>query len=140
MTDNFAALTLRLSPEFFPDGDDGSRVAGMHLAQELGKHLEMNGHAIPSWVKGGCEEDAWVYLESERSNVRYQYIISYFPRRDEDYWMSIHYDLNVGWLRRLFGASSDIPIGDPIHNVLRDFGAKYKDSNLLTRSEVDAEL
>lgn len=132
MADSFVALILRFSP------DIGSRIAGMQLAQDLGKHLETNGHTVSSRRTGGLSDCHYDYLESKQANVRYKYIITYFPRRDDDRWMLIEYDLDVGWLKRLFGASGDISIGDPIHELLRDFGAKYEDSKLLKRSEINA--
>jgi hypothetical protein len=136
-TKSYAVLALTLAPEFFPEGDDICKFAGTHLAHELGEHLEKNGHKIPSWVRGGCQEDWGVYFESERQDVRYQYMIMFFPRGDV-HGMAIQYDIRVGWFRRLFRGQPSIPMDDPIHEVLREFGTQYKDSELLTRPRFDA--
>ena len=142
MADTFAALIVKFSPDLcsliFRGGRFASRTAGIYLGDELGKHLETNGHTVSSRRTGGLSDSHYDYLESKRANFRYKYIITYFPRRDDDRWMLIKYDLNIGWLKRLFGATSDIPIGDPIHKVLRDFGEKFEDSKLLKRSEINA--
>jgi hypothetical protein len=135
MREPYAVLALSLPEAYFLDGDASCRLAGTYIALELGTHLEKHGHKIPPWVRGGCQEDAWVYLESECMGVRYSYTIVSFPRGDNLRSMAVQYDVAVGWLKRLFGATPTISADDPIHALLREFGARYENSELLTRSE-----
>lgn len=131
----YAVLAINLPEAYFPDGDDSCRLAGTYIAMELGTHLQKHGHTIPPWVKGGCQEDAWVYLESEHLGVRYAYTIVFFPRGDDLRSMAIQYGVTVGWLKRLIGKQPKMPADDPIHDVLREFGARFEDSEFLTESE-----
>ena len=60
----YAVLAVTLPADCFADDDDICLKAGGHIAERLGEHLEANGHSIPDWVRGGCQEDWGVYLES----------------------------------------------------------------------------
>jgi hypothetical protein len=139
----YSVLALTLPAEFFPDEDDIARKAGVHVATRLGNHLAERGHSIPDWVRGGCEEDACVYLESEREGVRYDYVIVFFGReagRGSDCrWMAVQYGTRVGLWARLWSRQPQLRVDDPIHEVLREFGATHERFELLTQSEFRKE-
>jgi hypothetical protein len=123
-----AVLAVPLPAEYFPDGDDICRAAGTHLARELGAYLERAGHTIPDWARGGCLEDAWVHLESERRGGRYEFAIVYFPRGRGD-WMAIQGSADPGGADRAAG----------LRELLRGFGAAYPGSEVLTQPEFEAQ-
>jgi hypothetical protein len=124
-----AVLALTLTPEYFPDGDDICRVAGMHLARELEAYLEREGHTIPAWVRGGGPEDAWVYLESERQGIRYRFTIVFFPRPGGADWMAIQGEAAPDRAGRQTG----------LRELLQRFGREYKGSEVLSFAEFDAQ-
>lgn len=137
--DSYAAIAFSLPVEFFPEDDDIARTAGLHIAKELGSFLENNGHTIPEWVRGGCEEDAWVYFESQRGDVGYSYDILFFPRSKNDTEsMAVRYGLRVGLLRGLLGRYPPLPPDDPVHEEMKRFGVRFDGFEFLTGSEFDA--
>lgn len=134
----YSVLALTLPEECFPDGDDIARKAGLHIAARLGDHLAKHGHSIPDWVRRGCEEDAWVYLESERERVRYDYVIVFFPREtgaeDDGRWMAVQYGIRRGLWAALWSGRPKLRADDPVHEMLRQFGAARERFELLTES------
>jgi hypothetical protein len=132
-SDSYAVLAFSLPEEHFPDDDDICRTAGKHIASELGPYLEKCGHSIPDWVKGGCEEDAWVHFESERRDVRYEFTIQFFPRgRRDTRSMAVCYGVRVGFWQRLFHGYPVLATDDPIHEHMRTFGATQEGAELMT--------
>ena len=140
MTDEepYAVLIVRLPSEYFLVDDELCHATGTHIAQELETHLEKHGHTIPDWVKGGCEEDWGVYLESEKGDSRYQYAIGFFPDSDDGRTMAVHYERKVGFWRKLLRGCPPLEIHDPIHDAMRSFGARYELSELLTQEQFDS--
>jgi hypothetical protein len=136
--DSHAAVAFSLPEQYFPDGDDVCATAGTYVAKELEIHLEKHGHSIPEWVKGGCQEDAWVYLESRRDDVIYYYGIMFFPRSSDAQSMAVRYGIKVGFWRRIFGAESQLSANDPIHELLRSYAAKHEKVEILTAREFDS--
>lgn len=134
----YAVLLVRLPAEFFSDSDHLCLTAGTHIAQELGSHLEKHGHTIPVWVRGGCEEDWGVYLESEEADSRYQYAVGFFPDSNDSRTMAVHYERKVGFWRRLLRGCPPLEIHDPIHDAMRSFGTRYEFSELLTEEQFES--
>ena len=137
MQEPLAVLVVSLPEDKFPDGDETCRAACMHLAGELSNFLEQQGHMIPSWARGGCPEDCWVYVESECRGTRYRFAIMYFPRQGDDCSMAIQYGLRVGWWKWLFRIKPRLEANDPIHDLLRAFGERYTGCEMLTQPEFD---
>ncbi len=137
-SDSYGVVAFSLPEQFFPDGDDACTTAGTYVAKDLGIHLEKHGHAIPEWVKGGCREDAWVYLESQRNNATYHYDILFFPRSSDAQSMAVRYGIRVGFWRRIFGAELQLKADDPIHELLRSYAAKHEKVEILTAREFNS--
>lgn len=137
-SDSFAVVAFSLPGQHFPEDDDVCATAGSYIAKELGTYLEKNRHTIPDWVKGGCREDTWIYLESQRNDVTYFYDILFFPRSRDTQSMAVRYGVKVNFLRRIFRGGPQLSSDDPIHEVLRSFGAQYDRFEVLTGREFDA--
>ena len=136
---SYSVVAFSLPEEYFPDDDDTCVTAGTHIAEELGGHLEKHGHIVPEWVKGGCREDAWVYLESQRNGVRYFYEFLFFTRSGDTQSMAVRYGVRVSFWRRLFRGEPELAADDPIHEVLRTYGVQHEKFELLTASQFNAE-
>lgn len=49
--------------------------------------------------------------------------------------MAIQYGIHVGLLRRTFRGISKLAADDPLHELLRAFGRRFQNSELLTEAE-----
>lgn len=135
----FAALLLSLPQEYFPDDDDIRVKATEHVCRQLEAHLLANGHCIPDWVRGGCQEDWGVCLRSQRGEVHYDYQIKFYPRGNDTRSLAIMYGTNVGFWRRIFHCQPQLGADDPLHQVIWEFGAKHERPQLLTQAQVNAD-
>ncbi len=141
---NAAPAVLAVEPPdeaFSEDAEDEDPYCihvGMGVSRKLGAHLKQAGHSIPDWLGDGCEEDAWVHLESQVGDRHYVYTIVFFPHDGHDSGMAIQYAQKFPLMKRIFRKPDAVESGDPLHQVLRDFGAGYDYSRMLTREEFDA--
>lgn len=79
MKEPFVAVVVSVPEEHFSDEDDICLAAGNFVCAGLETHLTENGHSIPDWIHGGCNEDWGVYFESKLKETIYQYHICFFP-------------------------------------------------------------
>lgn len=134
-----AVLAIDLEDEHFPDDDPGCIHAGKFIAKELSIHLRAAGHSIPKWLDGGCEEDAWVHLESDFGERSYVYTIVFFPRDEHQNGMAVQYELKNQFREIVSDGAARMTGDDPIHMILNEFGKRFDFSALMSREELDAE-
>ena len=137
LSEPLAVLAFSMPEECFPEGDEACITAGLHIARELGAHLQSHGHVIPEWVQGGCREDCWVYLASEIGGTPYRYDILFFPRSDNS--IAVRYGRRVGFWHRVFRGRPDLDTDDPIHEIMRAFGEQYENAELMTEKQFDSQ-
>ena len=111
---------------------------GMKISKKLCAYLKQAGHSIPDWLGDGCAEDAWVHLESHADNKHYVYTIVFFPHNGHEHGMAIQYAQKISLMKRIFQKCDTVEPGDPLHKVVRDFGAGYDYSRAMSREDFDA--
>lgn len=137
--DSLAIVAFSLPSELFPEGDESCATAGSYIARELGQLLSTHGHSIPAWAEGGCREDGWVHLESERAGIVYGYDILFFPRPEDTQSMAIRYGPRAGFWQRLFRGDPPLMSDDPLREVMKHFASRFTRPEVLTGDEFDAQ-
>jgi hypothetical protein len=141
MYDPFMAVVVDVPEEYFPDGDDVCLTAGKFVCSRLEPHLVRAGHVGADWLQGGCEEDWGVYFESQLGTETFDYAIIFFPSDDSKLQtrMAVQYHRKLRGLKSWFGKPEPPPADHPIHRTMREFGALFESSRMLTQSEFAAE-
>ena len=139
MPDYMKILAVDLPEDAFVDGDDVCVRAGMTLAENLAGYLRANGHTTPEWVGDGRAADAWVCLESQIAGEHYAFTITHLPRPGRDCTMSIQYAIKTSKLQGLMDTQAPLQDDDPIHELMKQFGATFAQYELLSASDLDDE-
>jgi hypothetical protein len=142
MSDQLAAVVIRVPDECFPDDDDICLTASRFVCSRLESHLIQHGHTIADWIRGGCDEDWGVYLESQCDAQTFEYIIGFFPSPsgETQNHIVVQYHLKVPFLKRLFKKREMLDADHRLHESMREFGKTFASSRLLTQSQFDAEI
>lgn len=141
MANSFVAVVVRVPDEHFPDYDDICLTAGNFVCRKLETHLIQNGHSIPDWIQGGCEEDWGVYFKSKLNETHFDYHIGFFPapENSSQNQMLIQYRVHLPFLKRLFRNPFALLPDDPMHQIMRSFGDLFSESRMLTQSQFKNE-
>lgn len=141
MKEPFVAIVVAVPEEQFSDDDDICLAACSFVCTKLEKHLTQNGHSVPTWSRGGCNEDWGAVFESQLNGTTYRYYICYGPGQTDNALnqMLIQYQLRHPILQRIFGKSSDLSPDDPLHETMQSFGRLFDASRMLTRTQFESE-
>jgi hypothetical protein len=141
MPDPLVALVVSVPEDLFPQEGGICLPTCNHICSRLESHLVKHGHSIPEWLRGGCEEDWGVCLESQRDGERFNYQIQFFdsPRGQSDGQMMVQYQLKIPFLQRLFQGSSELGADHHLHQTMREFGNSFSSSRMLTNSQFESE-
>ncbi len=141
MTDPFVAIVVTVPEEFFPDDDEICLTAARFVCGQLQSHLVDEGHSIPAWIDGGCDEDWGVYFESQLNESKFEFHIAFFPspRDAPQNQMVVQYHLCRSLISRLIRKDTQLQADHPMHETMRAFGRKFGASQMLTQSQFRRE-
>lgn len=141
MREAFVAVVVSVPEGHFSDEDDICLTAGDFVCARLETHLVQNGHSIPDWIHGGCNEDWGVFFESKLNETTYQYHICFFPgpQNTTQNQMLIRYHVRLPFLKRLFRRPAELLPDDPMHEIMQSFGRLFSASRMLTQMQFENE-
>lgn len=137
----YVAVVVTVPEEYFSDEDDICLAAARFVCAQLEDQLIEDGHDVPDWIQGGCDEDWGVCYETLLAEDRFDYAIMFFPEAKgvEQRSMMVQYQRKYGFWKSLFHKPPVLAAEHPLHASMERFGKRFDSHRMLTKAELDRE-